>query len=89
MTGRASLLERQFEVLREVHHARDFRLVLCVDVFDCMVEYGVEKLGHYAKAGLLPHGTLIVSERRSVRTRFGNHNPGWSRTWTSVVAAAL
>ena len=82
-------MEHQFEVLREVHHARDFRLVLCVDVFDCMVEYGVEKLGHYTRAGLLPHGTLIVSERRSVRTRFGNHNPGWSKTWTSVIAAVL
>lgn len=38
--------ERQFKVFREMHDARDFRLVLCADVFECMVEHAVETLRH-------------------------------------------
>ena len=85
MKGDAHRLKRQFEVFEEVHRVQNFRLVLCVDVFDCMVEYSIEMLSRYAKAGHLLYEPLIIFERRSVRTRFGDTHPG--RTKTHAVAA--
>ena len=77
--------QRQFRAFREIHSIRAFRLVLCVDVFDCMVEDGIETLGRFVKAEKVTGGLdyllqepLIMFERRSLRTRFVDHSGGWS-----------
>ena len=78
-----------------MHSARAFRLVLCVDVFDCMVEDGLEKLGRAVKAEKVTGGLdylseepLIIFERRSLRTRFVDQSAGWSVT-RAIHASAL
>ena len=88
--------QRQFRAFREIHSVRAFRFVLCVDVpFDCMVEDGLETLGRFAKAEKVTGGLdylfrepLIISERRSLRTRFVDQNAGWSAT-RAVYGSAL
>ena len=42
--------QHQFRTFREMHSVRGFRLVLCVDVFDCMVEDCIETLEEVVKA---------------------------------------
>jgi len=72
---RALHRQMQFRMFREMHRARDFRLVLCVDVFDSLVEHATKTLeclveAEKAKGGLDHHyGPLIISERRTIRTR--------------------
>ena len=79
--------QHHFRAFREMHSVRAFRLVLCVDVFDCMVEDGLEKLGRAVKAekvmgelDYLFEEPLIIFERRSLRTRFVDQSAGWSVT---------
>ena len=92
---RDSRFRRQFEVFREMHSARDFRLVLCADVIDCMVVDGIETLERITKeegamGGLdyLLQKPLIISERRTIRTRYCDQNVGWSRLWSWGIAAS-
>lgn len=80
--------QRLFKVLREIHGARDFRLVLCADVSDDMVEDAIKTLGRVvrmekAKEGPdhFPYDPLIISERRTIRTRPDDHNAGKSKKW--------
>jgi len=83
--------EQHLRVLREMHKAwRDFRLVLCADVFDCMVEYGVQTLEDIVNMGgldYLLYKPLIICERRTPRTRVGDYNAGWSGIWPGVASA--
>jgi len=69
---------------------RDFRLVLCADVSECMVEHALETLEHIVKGRLdhLLYKPLIVSERRTLRTRRRYYDAGWSKKWP-VLATAL
>jgi len=92
---RNALFKHQFKVFREMHNARDFRLVLCADVFDCMVVDGIEMLERMMKVEEVTGGLdyllqkpLIISERRTLRTRYIDQNPGWSR-WDTISASAL
>ena len=78
-----------------MHDARDFRLVLCADVFDCMVEDSIKALeriveGEEATGGLdfLLQKPLIIVERRTLRTRYIDQNAGWSRR-RAISATAL
>lgn len=87
--------KRQFAVFREMHSARDFRLVLCADVYDCMVDYAVQTLEHNVNStevtgGLeyLLYEPLIISERRKPRTRATDQNAGWSGKM-AIAASAL
>jgi len=87
--------QHQFRVFREMHSARAFRLVLCVDVFDCMVEDGIEALGRAVKAEGVTGGLdclfqepLITFERRSLRSRFFDQSAGWSMT-RAIYGSAL
>ena len=87
--------ENQFKVFRDMHNARDFRLVLCADVLDCIVEPAVQVLEHVVgeekeKGGLdyLRYEPLIISERRTARTRCTDCKTGGSGFW-SVSASAL
>ena len=76
--------QKQFGVFREMHGARDFRLVLCADVFDSVVEYAAKTLESLVEAeeakGGLDHRykPLIISERRTIRTRPRDYEPGSS-----------
>jgi len=83
--------EHHSRVFREIHKARqDFRLVLCADVFDCMVEYGIQTLESIVDAGgldYLLYEPLIICERRTPRTRVGDYNAGWSGIWPGVASA--
>ena len=87
--------QQQFEVFHKIHNVRDFRLMLCADVFDCMVEETVKTLKRFVKeekerGGLnyLLHEPLIISERRTPRTRCADYYAGWSADWP-VPASAL
>ena len=86
--------KQQFKVFREVHDARDFRLVLCADVYDCMVDFAIQTLEHNVystevNGGLeyLLYAPLIISERRKPRTRAADHNAGWSGKWPTIACA--
>ena len=81
--------QKRFEVFREMYRARDFRLILCADVFDSVVEHATKTLERFvtaeeAKGGLgHHHKPLIISERRIIRTRpidfyMGCPVRGWS-----------
>ena len=71
--------QRLLRVFREMYDVRDFRLVLCADVSDCMVEHGIGVLEGVAKAGEFPREPLVIAERRTVRTRSTDYNVGWAR----------
>ena len=81
---RAAHFRHQFGVFREMHGVRDFRLVLCVDVFDCMMEGGVKILERVGQAEGAVGGfghlqkPLIISERRILRTCYLDQKAGWS-----------
>ena len=83
--GSAENSQQQFEVFRTIHNIRDFRLVLCADVPDCIVDPAVEVLECLVKeeknkGGLdyLLHEPLIISERRTPRTRCTDPHVAWS-----------
>ena len=79
--------KRHFRLFREMRKARDFRLVLCADVLDCMVEHAIQTLEHTLIAREVNGGLdyfiykpLVISERRSSRTRPIDDDTGWSAT---------
>ena len=87
------LYRHQLRVFHEMHSARNFRLMLCADVADCMVKHAMETLERIVEEGIdhLPSKPVIVSERRTIRTRYTedhDHGMGWSSEWY-VVASAL
>jgi hypothetical protein len=70
------IFEEQLEVIRKMHSVRSFRLVLCVDNLDCIVDEGVRLMGEIVKAVKAKGGfdflhcePLMVCERRTLRTR--------------------
>ena len=67
---------QQLGVFREMYEARDFRLVLCADVSDCMAEHGKGVLERVAKAGQFLHEPLVIAERRTLHTRYTDQNVG-------------
>ena len=92
---RAARFQHQFKVFREMHSARDFRLILCADVFDCMMVDGIGTLKHIVEAeeatggfGYLLEEPLILFERRTIRTRYIDQNAGWSQS-RGISATAL
>ena len=67
--------QQRFKAIREMHRARNFRLVFCANVAECVAEDAVRTLGSVvkeekAKGGLdyLSCDPLIISEVRSLRT---------------------
>ena len=73
--------QKQLGMFRKMYGACNFRLVLCADVSDCMVEHGIRMLEGIAKASQLLRDPLIISERRTLRTRPADRNVGWSGQW--------
>jgi hypothetical protein len=86
--------QRQLMVFREMYNTRDFRLVLCADVPDFMVEHALEILGRIVDVGMAMgglsrlHEPLVISERRTLLTRYIDRNAGCLREWY-VPASAL
>ena len=79
--------KRHFRLFRERHKARDFRLVLCVDVSNCMVEHAIQTLENTLIAREVNGGLyyflykpLVISERRTLRTRPTDYTTGCSRS---------
>jgi hypothetical protein len=69
-------LQPQLRVFREMCGVRDFRLVFCVDVYDCLAEIGVRLLESVVRNGWVNGGfrylvyrPVVICERRSIRTR--------------------
>jgi hypothetical protein len=85
---------QQLRVLREMYKTRDFRLVLCADVPYFMVEHALEILRRIVEEGKAMGGLghlyepLVICERRTLHTRYGDPNPGYSWEWY-VPATAL
>ena len=70
--------QQQLRMFHEMYNAWDFRLVLCADVSDGMMEQAIEMLEEIAEMVQLPREPLIVSERRTLRTRSADRNAGFS-----------
>jgi len=83
----------QIEVLQDVQNIRKFRLVLCADVSDDLVDYTINSLEHIVNVQTAKGGLdslcrpLVISERRMVRTRPRDYVVGWSKTWGTVTSA--
>ena len=76
----------RFKVFSEMHRMREFRLVLCADVLDCIAEHAVGVLERVVEEermnGRLDYlrcEPLIIFEIRSPRIRFGDDGPGCMR----------
>jgi hypothetical protein len=87
--------QQRFVAIREMYGVREFRLVLCADVLDCVAKDAIRVLECIAKAekakgGLvyLPYEPLIISETRSPRTRLDDHHVGWTGR-CDIIASAL
>ena len=90
------LYQRRLEVSHKIHSTRGFRLVLCADVCDRVVERAIQWLEDFVKAGRMkgglsrfPYKPLIISERRLLRTRKYSCFPGVSVDWHGFPASAL
>jgi hypothetical protein len=75
-----------------MYKARDFRLVLCADLPDFMVEHALEILGRVVEAGKVMglrylYEPLVISERRILRTRDNDPTVGSSREWQAPASA--
>ena len=91
----AYALSRQqtFKVFREMHEALEFRLVLCADVSDLMINYTMEMLERFLKAEMMEGRLnylrcepLAISEVRAPHPRPEDDRPGISSV---VLASAL
>ena len=89
-------VRQQLRMLRKIQAVRGFRLVLCADVSDCMVEYAVEKLKRIVKVekvtrglGHLPYKPLIIAERRTIHTRSSDTRVGSLKCSGRMLASAL
>jgi hypothetical protein len=78
---------QQLEMFREVYKTQAFRLVLCADVSDLIVEHAIEMLQRVVEAGKAMgglchlHEPLVISERRILITRYKDRIPGCVREW--------
>jgi len=84
----------QFKVFNEMYRVRDFRLVLCADVLDCIVESAMQELDRIVKAERMNGGLyyllrepLIVSEMRSPLTRLGDPHVGSTAEFSAYGSA--
>ena len=86
--------KHQLRVFHAMRKVRDFRLVLCADVFDCVVEHAIQALGLTANAWEMDrwgldclYKPLIISERRAPRTRASDNCAGWLRGHPGIASA--
>jgi hypothetical protein len=90
----ARYYRRQLEMFQDMYRMREFRLVLCADLPDSMIEHGLEILGRLVEAGKVMGGLfhlyepLVIAERRVHLARCNDYSPGWRDRWY-VPASAL
>jgi hypothetical protein len=91
----ASCCQTQHRVFREMYSVRDFRLVFCVDVLDCAMDYAMglmrvvveeEKAKGWWNYPLCE--PLVICERRVLRTRMYDWNLGCS-SGPTVASSAM
>jgi hypothetical protein len=84
--------QKNLGVFHEMYETRDFRLVLCADVSDSMVEHAIDILGRVAEAGKAMaeighlHEPLVISEKRTLSIRPRDVDAGYSRRYVSASA---
>ena len=85
----------RFKVFRRMHQAREFRLVLCADVYDPTVKYATRVLMRLLKEEKVRGGLnylhcepLVIAERRASRGRWFDSRPGHDERW-DIGASAL
>ena len=90
------LYQQRLEVSHKVYSTRGFRLVLCADVCDRVVERAIQGLEDFVKVGKMeggsshfPYKPLIISERRLLCTRKYDNLPGVSGHWYGVPPSVL
>jgi hypothetical protein len=81
-------------VFREVHNVRKFRLVLCIDVYGCLVDASVRLLESAIKKEevdgrfkYLTYSPAIIFERQPIHTRLEDDHAGGTND--CVIASAL
>ena len=86
--------QQHLKVFRGMHDVRDFRLVICVDNLDCMVD-GVQLMRRIVDAekvkgrfDFLHCEPSLICERRMLRTRPEDFYLGWCSDW-ELPASAL
>jgi hypothetical protein len=86
---------RQLKVFRKMYSAQKFLLKFCVDVHNCMEDFGVRLLESAVKKEEAKGGfkyldcgrPTITCERRTIRTRTKDYHAGATGKW--VLASAL
>ena len=81
------VVEKQFRVFREVRSVRAFRLVLCADVSDCMVERAMKILEGVVEAEKVKEGLGNLCEPLIRTTRYGDFQIGRHERWPSYASA--
>lgn len=83
---------KQLRVIREMHSVRGFRLVLCLDSVDCLMDKSrrlMEKIvtdaGEKGAFDFLSCKPLLVCERRILRTRVSDYTVG---VWRSLISTS-
>lgn len=78
----------QLRVIREMYKVRDFRLVLCLDALDCLMDVSRELMKKTVKAvrrkggfDFLSCEPLVVCERRVLRSRATDNTLGVWKPW--------
>ena len=84
-----------FKVFGEMYRVRAFRLVLCADVMDCIMERAIQVLKSVVEVEMANGGLdyllsepRVISEIRSPRTRPSDDSVGWTGRH-SIRASAL
>ena len=85
---------KRFEMFHEMYMAQGFRLILCADVHDCIVERAIQALECIVEAekgdGELDYllcEPSVISEMRLPRTRVRDPRVGWTGTSTIYTSA--
>jgi len=90
----AQCYRRQLKVFQEMRSVRDFRLILCADAYDCVGGDAIHILEDIVMEeemkGGLSHAIrkpVIISERRTLRTRTTDDRVGSSSKWAVFTSA--
>lgn len=83
MAENALCHQERFRLFRKMYQAREFRLVLCLDVSNCIEEYAMQTMDDIVSAGGTKGGLdylhcepFIICEERIPRPRYGDSSAG-------------
>jgi len=90
------LYQQNLDVSIKVYSTWGFRLVLCADVCESIVEDAIQELEDFVEVGKMegglshfPYKPLIISERRLPRAGRHDYRPGWLRKSFVAPGSAL